>query len=375
MSDTLSQAQALHAEAVVVDGHADTPQRFLDEAWEWTDPDLKGGQLSATAARQGGLDAGFFALWAQPEPWAGPAEERTSALLEATEAQLARHPDALTLCTSAADVRRAKAAGRFAVLLGIEGGHSIGTDLDRLRSYHARGVRYMTLTWSNTNAWCDSSGDVEHHGGLTPFGCEVVREMNRLGMLVDLSHVSDAAFWQAAAASRAPVIASHSSARALTQAPRNLTDDQLRAVAESGGVVMVNFFAAFVSEPFRAAWNLQRPQREHTIEQAHRQATEAGRTFRFCDELALDRHFARQLPRPPLAALLAHVDHVLRICGTAHTGLGSDFDGIPLAPTGIDTAADLPNLTAGLLARGWRAQDLKGLLGENILRVLDQAQS
>lgn len=374
MPDYVEQALALHAECLVVDGHADTPQRFADEGWSWTDPDLRGGQISAETAKRGRLDAEFFALWAEPIQWAGRLEDRTLQLLDAVEDQLARVGEALTLCTTAAQVREAKAAGKFAALLGIEGGHSIGTDLDLLRHFHARGVRYMTLTWSNSNAWCDSSNDAAHHGGLTPFGCEVVREMNRLGMLVDVSHVSDAAFWQAMSTSCAPVIASHSSARALTQAPRNLTDEQLRAVAALGGVVMVNFFAAFVSEPFRTAWNAQRQERETAIDAARTRALEGGEPFLFSHELALDRQFALRLPRPPLDALLDHIDHVLRVCGTAHTGLGSDFDGIPLAPEGIDSAADLPKITAGLLTRGWQVAELKGLLGENILRVLDQAR-
>ncbi len=374
MPDWLAQARELHHQSIVVDGHADTPQRFADELWHWTSPTLDGGQLSATTATQGGLDAEFFALWAEPHQWAGQAQQRTLQLLTAVESQIAQHPANLTLCTTSVHVRASKAAGKFAALLGVEGGHSIGTDLDLLRHLHTRGVRYMTLTWSNTNDWCDSSNDTALHNGLTPFGCTVIREMNRLGMLVDLSHVSDAAFWQALDTSTKPVIASHSSARVLTAAPRNLTDDQLRAIAESGGVVMVNFFAAFLSEPFRTAWNRQRQQRETAIAAARTAAHTTGDPFHFSHELALDRAFALQLPRPPLDTLLAHIDHVLRICGPAHTGLGSDFDGIPLAPACIDSAADLPKITAGLLARGWRPHDLTGLLGENILRTLDAAQ-
>ncbi len=374
MPDYLAEAHALHAENIVVDGHADTPQRFADEAWQWTDPELRGGQLSAQTAKAGHLHAEFFALWAEPTQWQGHHQDRTLQLLAAVEDQLTRHPEALTLCTTSADVRAAKAQNKFAALLGVEGGHSIGTDLDLLRHLHTRGVRYMTLTWSNTNDWCDSSNDTAQHNGLTTFGCRVIAEMNNLGMLVDLSHVSDAAFWQAIRTSRAPVIASHSSARALTDAPRNLTDDQLRAIAESGGVVMVNFFTAFLSEPFRHAWNHQRGEREAAIDAARTAAHAANQPFHFSHELAIDRTFARQLPRPPLATLLAHIDHVLRICGPAHTGLGSDFDGIPLAPAGIDTAADLPRITAGLIARGWHPSGLRGLLGENILRTLDQAK-
>lgn len=375
MRDFHAEALDLHAESIVVDGHADTPQRFADELWRWTDPDLRGGQLSATTARLGGLDAEFFALWAEPTQWASRFEDRTLQLLAATEAQIHQHSESFALCTTAAQVRVAKSENRFAALLGIEGGHSIGTDLDFLRHLYSRGVRYMTLTWSNTNAWCDSSNDTPRHNGLSPFGCDVIREMNALGMLVDLSHVSDAAFWQALRTSTQPVIASHSCARALTDAPRNLTDDQLRAIAESGGVVMVNFFAAFVSEPFRHAWNAQHEAREAAIQLARTQAHAAGHAFHFSDELRIDRAFAQQLPRPPLDTLLAHIDHILRVCGPAHVGLGSDFDGIPLAPAGIDSAADLPRITAGLLARGWHPRELRGLLGENILRVLDQAQS
>lgn len=381
MPDWLAQARALHAESIVVDGHADTPQRFADESWDWTAAELCGGQISAATARDGGLHGEFFALWAEPGTWDHRFVERTFSLLDAVEEQVRRHqmavqpdsryPGRLALCTTADQVRQSRAAGCFAALLGIEGGHSIANDLDLLREFYGRGVRYMTLTWNNTNDWCDSSGDVERHGGLTRFGYQVIAEMNRLGMLVDLSHVSDASFWQAIRASRAPVIASHSAARALTNAARNLTDEMLCAVAESGGVVMVNFFAAFVCEDFRLAWNVQRPDREVAIAAAV--AANGGRAIPFNRGLAIDRHFSRLLPRPPLSMLIDHFDHILRVCGPAHVGIGSDFDGIPLAPQGIDSAASLPKITAGLLARGWSAENLRGMLGENILRVLHRA--
>lgn len=371
MPDWLAQAHALHAESVVIDGHADTPQRFADEGWQWTSNDLDGGEISAAAARKGGLHGEFFALWAQPGTWDGRYGERTCRLLEAVEQQVRRYPEALRLCTTAEQVGRSKAQGGFAALLGIEGGHSIENDLDLLREFHDRGVRYMTLTWNNANEWCDSSSDVERHGGLTAFGREVVAEMNTLGMLVDVSHVSDAAFWQVLETSRKPVIASHSSARALTNAARNLTDEMLRAVAQKGGVVMVNFFAAFVSEEFRSAWNAQRHERKAAVAVAG--ARNTVRPISFGEELATDRAFAGLLPRPALSALIDHCDHMLRVCGPSHVGIGSDFDGIPIAPQEINTAADLPKITAGLLARGWNAEQLRGMLGANILRVLDQA--
>jgi membrane dipeptidase len=232
----------------------------------------------------------------------------------------------------------------------------------------------MTLTWSNTNEWADSSGDlddpaVEHHGGLTAYGREVVAEMNRLGMMVDVSHVSDATLADVLEVSSAPVIASHSSARALTDAARNLTDEQLRAIAAKGGVVMVNFFPAFIDEAWRTAWNAQRPERRvaHAALEAEYRAD--GLPVPFHASNRVDRAFAARLPLSPLSSLIDHIDHIARVAGMEHVGLGTDFDGIPSLPEGIESAADLPKVTAGLLERGWSAEDLRKLLGGNLLRV------
>jgi membrane dipeptidase len=376
MTDWLRLAKDLHADALLIDGHADTPQRFVDEAFDWAMPDLDGGQLSAAAARDGGLDGEFFALWAEPTQWAGRFVERTWQLLRGVENQIAKHPDLLTLCRTAREVRQVRNEGRFAALLGIEGGHSIANSLDLLRDFFGHGVRYMTLTWSNHNDWCDSSGEAApRHNGMTAFGREVIQEMNRLGMLVDVSHVSDAAFWQALDSSRAPVIASHSSARALTNSYRNLTDDMLRAVAQKGGVVMVNFNAAFIDETHRLQWNALHDERHAAEQELCARWRERGRPLPYREEINLAQTFLRRAQRPPLESLIDHFDHVLHICGTDHVGIGSDFDGIPAAPMGMDSAADLPKITAGLLARGWQPEMLAGMLGENILRVLDRAQA
>ena len=223
-----------------MDGHADTPQRFLDDGWNWTGEPLGLGQLSAETAKQGGLDGGFLIAWPQPDEWAGHYAERTRALIGSIHQQASLHTGAIRICHSAAEVRTARAAGAYAALIGIEGGHAIENSLDVLREFCAAGARYMTLTWSNANDWCGSSGTGARADGLTTFGREVVREMNRLGMLVDVSHVSDAAFADVLQTSAAPVIASHSSSRALCGAARNLTDDMARAIADKGGVVMVN---------------------------------------------------------------------------------------------------------------------------------------
>ena len=358
-----------------MDGHADTPQRFLDDGWNWTGEPLGLGQLSAETAKQGGLDGGFLIAWPQPDEWAGHYAERTRALIGSIHQQASLHPGAIRICHSAAEVRTARAAGAYAALIGIEGGHAIENSLDVLREFCAAGARYMTLTWSNANDWCGSSGTGARADGLTTFGREVVREMNRLGMLVDVSHVSDAAFADVLQTSAAPVIASHSSSRALCGAARNLTDDMARAVADKGGVVMVNFFAAFLSDAWREAWNAQKPAMEAALEPVRARYRALGKPVSYCAEQEVERAWARRIPPVPFSVLVDHFDHMLHVAGPEHVGIGSDFDGIALSVEGMETAADLPKITAGLLERGWVADELKGMLGENLLRVLDRAQA
>src|SRR5437764_2395423 len=252
-----AKARQIHESAIVIDTHADTPQRFLDENYDIgsTDPNDH-GHISLDKARAGNLGAEFFSIWVEPETNQGHFAQHTLDLIDSVYEQAARHPDRMMMAFSTEDIERAHKQKKLAALMGIEGGHSIENDIHVLRDFYRLGVRYMTLSWSNTNEWADSSGDiddpkVEHHNGLTDFGKQVVLEMNRLGMLVDISHVADKTFWDAIAVSKAPVIASHSSARALTSAPRNMTDDMLPAVAKNNGVVQVNFFSAFVDENFR----------------------------------------------------------------------------------------------------------------------------
>lgn len=373
MQDFLSLARALHAECTVLDGHADTPQRFVDEGWSWMDA-LDGGQLSGATASEGGLHGGFLIAWPEPKAWQGRWAERTRSLIKAIYAQADRFPQQLTVCRTASEVRTARASGRYAALIGVEGGHAIENQLDTLREFQAMGARYMTLTWANSNDWCGSSGTGASRTGLTGFGREVVHEMNRLGMLVDVSHISDAAFWDVLRTSRAPVIASHSSARVLCGAARNMTDDMVRELSAQGGVVMVNFYAAFLDDVWRHAWNAIKPDIENALYAAAAPWRERGLALPFYEELRIERKFARQLPPIPFAVLVDHFDHLLRVAGTEHVGIGSDFDGIALSVSGMESAADLPKITAGLLQRGWAAKDLLGLLGENLLRVLETAE-
>jgi membrane dipeptidase len=239
-------------------------------------------------------------------------------------------------------------------------------------------VRYMTLTWANSNEWADSSGDLDdpavpHHDGLTGFGREVVAEMNRLGMMVDVSHVSDKTFADVLAATRAPVIASHSCARALCDSPRNLTDDQLRALAANGGVCMVNFYSAFVDEDYRKAVLTIRSERSAAHQALTASYAERNQPIPFAAANQIDREFAGKLARPPFASLIAQFEHIIRVAGIDHVGIGSDFDGISSLPEGIDSAADLPKITAALLARGHSAGDLRKVLGGNLMRVFAAA--
>lgn len=361
-----------------LDGHADTVQRCIDTGWHLTDT-LGRGMLNLAAARQGGLSAQFLAIWADPSEHGGRLAHETLRQIDAIHQEVARAPGQVQLCTSPTEIRQAHAAGCFAVLLGLEGGGSIENDLALLRTYFRLGVRYMTLTWAHSVGWADSSGDVEdtavqHAHGLTSFGCAVVDEMNRLGMMIDLSHVSDETFWAVLQRSKTPVIASHSSARALTAAPRNLSDAQLRALGDNDGIAMVNFFPAFIDEAWRTAWNAQRTVREEAQKAAARPFREQGRPVPFAVSWGVDREYALQLPPAPLGSLLDHIVHMLDMAGAAHVGLGSDFDGIPCLPEGLASAADLPRLADGLRSRGIPEQTIAGVFGENLLRVMRAVQ-
>jgi membrane dipeptidase len=376
-----AKARQIQDSTIVIDTHADTPQRFLDENYDIgsTDPNDH-GHISLDKAKAGNLGAEFFSIWVEPETNQGHFARHTLDLIDSVYQQAARHPDRMMMAFSVADIERAHREHKLAALMGIEGGHSIENDIRLLRDYYRLGVRYMTLSWSNTNEFADSSGDidkpnVEHHNGLTEGGKQIVLEMNRIGMLVDISHVSDKTFWDTIAVTKAPVIASHSSARALTNHPRNMTDEMLRAVAKNGGVVDVNFYSAFVDENYRKASEAQ-AQAVEAAKKAYSDKLKAeGKTPTYLDLDRIDREWAAKIPRPPLSSLIDHIDHIAKVAGVDHVGLGSDFDGVSGAtPQGIDSAADLPNITQALLDRGYGAPDIRKILGGNVLRVFADAE-
>jgi membrane dipeptidase len=376
-----AKAREIQNSAIVVDTHADTPQRFLDENYDIgsTDPN-DSGHISLDKAKAGNLGAEFFSIWVDPETNQGRFAHHTLALIDSVYEQAARHPDRMMMAFSVADIERAHREHKLAALMGIEGGHSIENDIRLLRDYYRLGVRYMTLSWSNTNEFADSSGDINnpkvaHHNGLTDFGKQVVLEMNRLGMLVDVSHVADKTFWDTIAVTKAPIIASHSSARALTNHPRNMTDDMLRAVAKNGGVVQVNFYNAFIDETYRKAAEAQAAARDAAVKAYVDKLKAEGKTVTYLDTDRIEREWAAKIPRPPLSSLIDHIDHIAKVAGVDHVGLGSDFDGVSGAtPQGIDSAADLPKITQALLDRGYSADDIRKILGGNTLRVFRQVE-
>jgi len=375
------KAREIQASAIVIDTHADTPQRFLDENYDIGSTDPKDpGHISLDKAKAGGLGAEFFSIWVEPEANKGHFAHHTLDLIDSVYEQAARHPDRMRMAFSVEDIERAHREHKLAALLGIEGGHSVENDIRLLRDYYRLGVRYMTLSWSNTNEFADSSGDinnptVEHHNGLTEGGKQIVLEMNRLGMLVDISHVADKTFFDAIAVAKAPVIASHSSARALTNHPRNMTDDMLRAVAKNGGVVQANFYSGFVDENYRKAAEAQAKDRDAAVKANADQLRAAGKSVTYLDDDRIEREWFAKIPRPPLSSLIDHIDHIAKVAGIDHVGLGSDFDGVSgQTPEGIDSAADLPKITQALLDRGYSADDIRKILGGNLLRVFREAE-
>jgi len=380
-STVSAKARQIHESALVIDTHADTPQLFLDENYDIESTDPKDhGHVSLEKAKAGNLGAEFFSIWVEPQTNQGHFARHTLDLIDSVYEQAARHPDRMMMAFSADDIERAHKQKKLAALMGIEGGHSIENDIHVLRDFYRLGVRYMTLSWSNTNEWADSSGDInnpkiEHHNGLSDFGKQVVVEMNHLGMLVDISHVADKTFYDTIAVTKAPVIASHSSARALTNHPRNMTDDMLRAVAKNGGVVQVNFYNAFIDEDYRKAAEAQTKDRDAAIKTYDDEMKAAGKTVTYLDNDRIEREWAAKIPRPPFKSLIDHIDHIAKVAGADHVGLGSDFDGVSGAtPQGIDSAVDLPKITQALLDRGYSADDIRKILGGNLLRVFREAE-
>ena len=328
MTATAPALHELHRRAFVMDAHADTLTEMFERGYD-LDAGPEGSHLDFARCAGGVLDAQVFTCFVHPRELPDGAAARVRNLLDTMDRQLERFGDRLALCREPGALAAARAQGKLGAVLAIEGGHAIENDLDVLAEFARRGVRSMTLTWNNTNGWADGCLDEPRHGGLSAFGRQVVAAMEELGMVVDISHVAPSTFDDAAEAARGPLLASHSCSRALREHPRNLTDDQLRAIAASGGVACVNFYPPFLIDP-------------------------AGRR----GDATLDD-------------LLDHIDRFVAVAGAAHVGLGSDFDGIPCGPEGVEDVAALPRVTEGLLARGHDEATVSAVLGGNLLRLFD----
>lgn len=370
------KAHDLHFRSLVMDTHDDTTQLLLhpnfDLAARHTD-----GNIDIPRMREGGLGGIFFSIWI-PGSVTGPeAVKRAIDQIDAVRRQVVLHPKDLALATTASEVRRAHADGKIAVLMGVEGGHMIDDDLGVLRTFGALGVRYMTLTHFLNNNWADSSTDKPAHNGLTDFGKQVVREMNRAGMIVDISHVADKTFYDALEVSEAPLIASHSSCRALCDAPRDMTDDMIKALAAKGGVIQINYHVGFLSQQFRDAEKAN-PQLEKDIE-AETKKRCGGDADEGCSivqgEKVLREYVAQgKLPRVDWTLIIDHIDHAVNLVGADHVGLGSDFDGANM-PYGMDDVTHLPQITDALLKKGYSESDIQKILGGNTLRVMEAAEA
>jgi membrane dipeptidase len=374
-ADSVSpRAKQLHDRAIIVDSHDDTTQRLIfDKAFDIGKRNPN-GNIDIPRMREGGLDALFFSIWVPSEVTGPTAVKRALDQIDAVREAVRAHPRDLMLATTAAEVRKAAAEHKIAALMGVEGGHMIDDDLRLLRVYAALGVRYMTLTHYKNNNWADSSTDKAAHNGLTAFGKDVVREMNRLGVMVDISHVADKAFFDAIETTKAPMIASHSSSRVIASHARNMTDYMMRALARNGGVVMINYHAAFLSEEFRVASEKKNGNVFGAIDAVSKKCgdNEACATMEG-ERIDHEAMMKGDLPTVTWEKIIEHIDHAVKTAGVDHVGLGSDFDGATM-PLGMEDASKLPKITDALLKKGYSEADIEKILGGNILRVMEAVE-
>lgn len=364
------KALEIHRQAIVVDTHADTTSPMTDEGLDFGSRSAK-TQMDLPRMAEGGLDAEFFAIYvAAKYAREGGSARRALDMIDSVRRLPERYPDKIALATTAADVRRLAKEGKVAALMGIEGGHAIENSLAALRSFFDLGVRYMTLTHTNTNDWADSSGDKPRWGGLNDLGRKVVAEMNRIGMIVDVSHVSDETFYDVLEVASAPPFASHSSCRALCNHPRNLTDEMIKALAKKGGVVQINFYSGFTGEAYRKASKERLDKIK--AEQAAKYPNDSTKADAEARRLA---GTMPPLPPPALKDLIDHLDHAAKVGGVDHVGLGSDFDGVDSLPTGIEDVTKLPHITYELLKRGYSEADLTRILGGNTLGLMEAVEA
>jgi membrane dipeptidase len=354
----------LHRAALLIDTHNDVPMKTV-KGYDIGKPAPR-GSTDIPRLKAGNVGAVFFAAYV-PGRYASQNKAAAYArtVIDSIRTDIVgKHPDTFVLATTADEIVKARKEGKIAALIGLEGGHAIEDSLKTLREFFDSGVRYMTLTHSNTNNWADSSGDirkktVKHHGGLNELGRSVVREMNKLGMIVDVSHVADDTFWDVLETSKAPFFASHSSCRAISNAPRNMTDDMIRALAKKGGVIQINFACGFLNEKVRT----------DRVAEKNKINTKFGD-----DQDSLKTYVEEHFERATLADVVAHIEHVVKIAGFDAVGIGSDFDGVDCTPVGLGDVSQFPNLTRALLEKGFTAEQIGKIYGGNTLRLIREVE-
>jgi membrane dipeptidase len=389
-TDVAARAKRIHGEAIVIDTHIDVTQKMMQPGWDFFarhSPPVRGrrGQGGGGGAgdpssmvdfprmKEGGLDGIFFSIYMSGRITGETAVKRALAQIDTVRKAALSRPDDVALCTTAAQVRAAAKAGKVAALMGMEGGHMINESLPQLREYAKLGVRYLTLTHSVNTTWADSSGEKPLHDGLTAFGKAVVKELNALGMMVDVSHVADKTFWDALATSRAPLLASHSSCRALSGHPRNMTDEMIKAMAAKGGVIQINYLDAYLDDALYRAQDARRPQTEAKRAELEKEFPgEENQQKRF---QALREYTLSLGPLPTVSweKIVEHIDHAAKVAGWEHVGLGSDFDGATM-PVGMEDVTQLPKIAEALLKKGYSEQQVKGILGENLLKLMEKVE-
>ena len=352
----------------IADTHSDTLMWMIDQGWGLDDDRL---QVSINKMRNGGHDLQVFACFINPAVGKQRYISRTLQMIDLLKTEVMKHHKKIALCDSLAQIKKARQVGKKIALLGIEGGHAIQNDLSILRCYRDLGVIYMTLTWSNTNDWADSSNDKERWGGLTEFGRDVVREMNRIGMIVDISHVSDKAFWHALDTSRRPMIASHSSVRSICKHQRNMTDDMIRSLAEKGGVVFINFYPSFINQKFTEAYEQLTNRLEKRLSRIRERYKERPEMSSYEEDKIL---LAKKniLPAVTMNDVIRHIEHVVKIAGVESVGLGSDFDGTPFMPEDMQDCTSLPKLCDELRKRKFKSSEIDKIASGNFLRIFSE---
>jgi membrane dipeptidase len=375
------RALQIHKKAIVVDTHNDITSPMYDEDFDLATSSVGkfhkfGGDPFHTdinRLKAGGISAEFFSIYVAPEFVAkdGGATARAMNLIDAVYRAAEQNPDKMIMAYTANDIRNAKRAGKIAALMGIEGGHAIGNSLATLREFYRLGVRYMTLTWNNTNDWADAARGEQRHNGLSDFGKDVVREMNRLGMLVDVSHVSDKTMSDVLDVSTAPVLVSHSSVKFFSPHPRNVNDDLIKRIAKNGGVIDINFYTAFLDN---RNWQ-EGKDRDARLKKELEQINEQFKSDETARSEAIRKLYAANpIYKPAYTKIVDHIDYIKKLVGIDYVGVGSDFDGVPDLPEGMNGAEDLPLVTYEMLRRGYTETEIRKVLGENFLRVFQTAE-